>query len=60
MQRVEKTGALKKYRTRFGPSWVETRTDREKHTEQVRLKPLDEFRSLLSEHQARALRSVAA
>jgi hypothetical protein len=39
--------ALTKYRTRFGNGWVETRTLKEK--EQVRLKPLREFRSLLEE-----------
>lgn len=37
--------ALDKYLRRFGPAWVERRT--EKGKEQVRLKPLAEFRSLL-------------
>jgi hypothetical protein len=39
--------ALKKYRERFGPAWVEQRE--EKGKKQVRLKPLAEFRSLLEE-----------
>ena len=39
--------ALKKYLARFGPSWVEKRQEKDK--EQVRLKPLREFRSLLEE-----------
>jgi hypothetical protein len=39
--------ALKKYRQRFGTVWVEERT--EKGKQQVRLKPLAEFRSLLEE-----------
>ncbi len=37
--------ALRKYRRRFGKLWVETR--QEKGREQIRLKPLIEFRSLL-------------
>lgn len=44
--------ALNKYRDRFGGGWVETRTVKDKDTkekEQVRLKPLAEFRSLLEE-----------
>jgi hypothetical protein len=48
-ERMTKSQALKKYRARFGDSWVETRTDKEKNKQQVRLKPLDEFRSLLEE-----------
>src|SRR5438067_3860225 len=36
--RMTKSQALKKYRARFGDSWVETRTDKEKNKEQVRLK----------------------
>lgn len=53
---MTKNQALKKYRARFGDSWVETRTVKakgkdkdkeEKEKQQVRLKPLDEFRSLL-------------
>jgi hypothetical protein len=39
--------ALKKYLARFGASWVEQRTVKDKP--QVRLKPLAEFRSLLEE-----------
>jgi hypothetical protein len=39
--------ALKKYRARFGSSWVEERDLKGK--KQVRLKPLAEFRSLLEE-----------
>jgi len=39
--------ALKKYRERFGDRWVETRKEKDK--EQVRLKPLAEFSSLLDE-----------
>jgi len=39
--------ALKKYLARFGPTWVEQRTTGGK--QQVRLKPLSEFRSLLEE-----------
>lgn len=42
-----RAAALKKYQARFGSRWVETR---EKDGKQlVRLKPLDEFRSLLEE-----------
>lgn len=43
--------AVKKYRERFGDAWVETRSvkDKDKNKEQVRLKPLAEFRSLLEE-----------
>ncbi len=41
----EKSGALKKYLARFGEGWVERRMDKDKN--QVRLKPLAEFRSLL-------------
>lgn len=45
---AEKRGlALKKYRARFGAHWVEERESKGK--KQVRLKPLDEFRSLLEE-----------
>jgi len=40
-------GALAKYKTTFGPSWVETRTI--KGEQQVRLKPLRELRSLFDE-----------
>jgi hypothetical protein len=39
--------ALRKYQERFGPKWVETRTH--KGVPQVRLKPLNEFRSLFEE-----------
>jgi hypothetical protein len=39
--------AVKKYLGRFGPAWVERRQQKDK--EQVRLKPLREFRSLLEE-----------
>jgi len=43
--------AIRKYRDRFGPTWVERRAvlDKEKMKEQVRLKPLSEFRSALEE-----------
>ncbi|MFO0867030.1 MAG: hypothetical protein U0744_20715 [Gemmataceae bacterium] len=48
-----KAKALAKYVDRFGPSWVERRTvadkDKTKDKEQVRLKPLAEFRSVLEE-----------
>ena len=44
--------ALQKYRARFGDSWVERRAKDDK--EQVRLKPLAEYRSLL-EHPGRFL-----
>jgi predicted metal-dependent phosphoesterase TrpH len=37
--------ALEKYVARFGPTWVETRAQKDKT--QVRLKPLAEFRSML-------------
>lgn len=40
-------GALEKYRQRFGPRWVETRE--EAGTQQVRLKPLAEYRTLFEE-----------
>lgn len=42
-----RTLAVKKYLARFGDSWVERRTQKDKA--QVRLKPLDEFRSLFEE-----------
>jgi hypothetical protein len=44
--------ALKKYLARFGETWVERRTKEDKkgkETQQVRLKPLAEFRSALEE-----------
>ncbi|MCI0361778.1 MAG: hypothetical protein L0211_25105 [Planctomycetaceae bacterium] len=40
-------GVLTKYRDRFGPNWVEVRGDGA--TEEVRLKPFDEYRSLVEE-----------
>lgn len=40
-------GALKKYRDRFGTDWAQTRMG--KAGEEVRLKPLAEFRSLLEQ-----------
>jgi hypothetical protein len=40
--------ALKKYLDRFGAAWVERRTT-DKDVEQVRLKPLAEFRNVLEE-----------
>ncbi|MGE3805041.1 MAG: hypothetical protein AB7K24_10250 [Gemmataceae bacterium] len=45
--KADRSAALKKYRQRFGAAWVETRTSGEK--EQVRLKPLAEFRAVLDE-----------
>jgi hypothetical protein len=39
--------AFKKYEKRFGRAWVETRTQADKSELEVRLKPLDEFRSLV-------------
>ncbi|MCA9218052.1 MAG: hypothetical protein KDB27_33505, partial [Planctomycetales bacterium] len=42
-----KDKALQKYLERFGEHWVETRGEGE--VQEVRLKPLDEFRSLLEE-----------
>lgn len=53
--KTDRTIALKKYVDRFGPAWVERRTkeikkeDKATTTEQVRLKPLAEFRSVLEE-----------
>lgn len=44
--------AVQKYGARFGKSWVETRVGKDKNDKdqnQVRLKPLREFRSLLEE-----------
>ncbi len=38
---------MKKYRDRFGAAWVETQGDPDTDDYAVRLKPLDEFRSLL-------------
>jgi hypothetical protein len=40
---------LEKYRARFGPHWVETRRNPETGAEEVRLKPLSEFRALVEE-----------
>lgn len=41
--------ALKKYRNRFGKEWVETRGKEGTDKQEVRLKPLNEFRALLEE-----------
>ena len=41
--------ALKKYQTRFGNEWVETRGRADTDDYAVRLKPLDEFRALVEE-----------
>src|SRR5712692_2517661 len=42
--------ALKNYAARFGEAWVERRKkDKDDKIEQVRLKPLSEFRSMLEE-----------
>lgn len=41
--------ALDKYQARFGGGWVETKGERGKAGFQVRLKPLNEFRSLVEE-----------
>lgn len=38
-----------KYLARYGETWIETRGDRDAGTFEVRLKPLDEFRSLVEE-----------
>jgi hypothetical protein len=40
---------LTKYRQRYGSSWVETRGSGDDGTLEVRLKPFDEFRSLVEE-----------
>ncbi|GIW78658.1 MAG: hypothetical protein KatS3mg105_0465 [Gemmatales bacterium] len=47
LQTGKRREALKKYLARFGPQWVEQRTVKGKN--QVRLKPLAEFRSVLEE-----------
>jgi hypothetical protein len=53
--KTDRNVALKKYLDRFGPAWVERRMKETKKddnvvtTEQVRLKPLAEFRSVLEE-----------
>lgn len=46
--KADRSVALKKYLDRFGPAWVERRTS-DKNVDQVRLKPLAEFRSVLEE-----------
>jgi hypothetical protein len=49
---IERRGgpeALEKYLQRFGPHWVEIRTDAEENKREIRLKPLGEFRSLVEE-----------
>ena len=48
---VKRNGAdaLAKYQKRFGGGWVETRGEPNSPEFEVRLKPLDEFRSLLEE-----------
>lgn len=49
---VEKRGGpdvIKKYRARFGGSWVETKGTAGSPDEEIRLKPLDEYRYLLEE-----------
>lgn len=43
-------GILDRYRARFGNAWVETRGTEGEADYQVRLKPLDEFRYLVEEH----------
>ncbi len=40
---------IEKYTKQFGSDWVELRGDREELPSEVRLKPFDEFRSLLDE-----------
>ena len=42
--------ALEDYRKRFGDAWVETRGEEGTDSFEVRLKPLNEFRALLEEH----------
>lgn len=42
-------GVVDRYRDRFGNHWVETRQSPDSGEQQVRLKPLDEFRNLLEE-----------
>jgi hypothetical protein len=49
---IEKRGGpevIKKYRSRFGGSWVETKGSPGAEDEEIRLKPLDEYRYLLEE-----------
>ena len=49
---VEKRGGpdvIKKYKTRYGGSWVETKGTAGTPEEEIRLKPLDEYRYLLEE-----------
>jgi hypothetical protein len=46
--KTDRSVALAKYMDRFGPGWVERRSN-DKKVEQVRLKPLAEFRSVLEE-----------
>ena len=41
---------LQKYRLRFGADWVETSGDPDSADYAIRLKPLDEFRHLVEEH----------
>ena len=43
-------GILDRYRARFGNAWVETRGTEGEADYQVRLKPLDEFRYLVEQH----------
>ena len=40
-------GTLGRYREKFGDAWVETRGTPGEKDHEVRLKPLDEFRSLI-------------
>lgn len=40
---------LKKYRNRFGGGWVETQGKEDTKDNEIRLKPLDEYRSLVEE-----------
>lgn len=42
--------ALAEYRERFGDAWVETRGEEGTDSFEVRLKPLNEFRALVEEH----------
>src|SRR5262245_29578311 len=48
--KTDRSVALKKYVARFGETWVERRTKpKDENTQQARLKPLSEFRSILEE-----------
>jgi hypothetical protein len=48
-RKAQRQGGLRQVSAHYGESWIETRGDHDTGTFEVRLKPLDEFRSLVEE-----------